>query len=202
MLMNINCSAVTSIKVNLTFDDGRSKECIVSVGDLVDVEYNANGLRKRVEGKVVKVSAVGTDPNGWCIIVDGSDDFDSNKARFAPTAILDIDVIRKADSLDVVQTPLGHDGVQYLRIVKGRLQYSHNGFDWHFVRFGREDMIEDAEGTYPYVPPIEPEPNRKPERPHHHRSEYDDNYDNEEDYENEEVSFDEYDDDVIEESNY
>ena len=77
MLLSINCSVVSSVKVSLTFDDGNKKEGIISVGDLVDIEYNTNGLRKRIYGRVLVVSVNGTDPNGWYLTVDGSDDFQS-----------------------------------------------------------------------------------------------------------------------------
>ena len=87
MLMDIKCSPVTSIKVELKFDDMSTKVCVLGVGDLVDIVYNANGLRKRIEGKVLKVSAVGTDPRAWYIIVDGSDDFDSDRVKFSPMSI-------------------------------------------------------------------------------------------------------------------
>ena len=71
MLMNIKCTAVTSIMVNLSFDDKSTKNALIALGDLIEVEYNANGLRKHAQGKVIKISAVGTDPKGWYIIVDG-----------------------------------------------------------------------------------------------------------------------------------
>lgn len=152
MLMDIKCSAIASIKVNLTFDDGSKKERVVGTGDLISVEYNANGLRKRIEGKVIKVSAIGPDPKAWYIIVDGSDDFESEKAKFAPTSILDLEIIRKADTLDVVQTVIGVGGVPYIRIHKGRLQWSKDGFDWKPINVDRRDIIEDAEGTIPLRP--------------------------------------------------
>ena len=184
MLMNIKCSAMTSIKVNLEFDDNSKKERKISIGDLIDVEFNANGLRKRVEGKVLSISAVGSDPKGWYIIVDGSDDFESKKVRFAPTSILDIEILRKADTVDVVQTPLGMEGVPYLRIIKGRLQYSKDGYRWYPIKFNRRDIIEDAEGLIPETPEIKSD------------QEYKDNsgntnYDNDFDYDND-----------IQESNY
>ena len=62
MLMDIKCSVVSSIKVNLLFDDKSTKEALIAIGDLVSIIYNANGLRKHVEGKVIKISAVGTHP--------------------------------------------------------------------------------------------------------------------------------------------
>lgn len=152
MLMDIKCSAIASIKVDLTFDDGSRKERVVGTGDLISAEYNANGLRKRIEGKVIKVSAIGPDPKAWYIIVDGSDDFESERAKFAPTSILDLEIIRKADTLDVVQTVIGVGGVPYIRIHRGRLQWSKDGYDWRPINVDRRDIIEDAEGTMPIIP--------------------------------------------------
>lgn len=152
MLMNIKCSAVTSIAVNLTYDNGDTKEAVVGVGDLVNVEFNANGMRKTVDGKVLKISAVGVDPKGWYIIVDASDSFGGCTARFSPMSILDISIIRKADTINVVQTPVGCGGIPYIRVVKNRLQWSENGFDWHTFSTDKRDIIEDAAGLDPEVP--------------------------------------------------
>lgn len=154
MLMDIKCSAVTSIAVHLTFDNQTTKDAIIGDGDLVCVEYNANGLRKKIEGQVIKVSAVGTDPNGWYIIVDGSDDFNATKAKFSPMSILDIVILRKADTLAVIKTPLGVTGIPYMRLVKGRLQVSNDGINWRPIHVDRRDIIEDQEGTVPVNPAI------------------------------------------------
>ena len=40
--MDIKCSVVSSIKVNLLFDDKSTKEALIAVGDLVSIIYNAN----------------------------------------------------------------------------------------------------------------------------------------------------------------
>lgn len=149
MLMNITCDAVTSVAVHLTFDDGSTKHRLIANGDLVDIEYNGNGLRRHVEGKVLKVSAVGTDTKGWYIIVDASDDFDSNQHRISVMSILDCEIIRKASTLKFVQTPLGAEGVPYLRIIDGRLQYSKDGQKWESIHIDDRDIIKDEEGTIP-----------------------------------------------------
>lgn len=150
MLMNIKCSAVTSVAVHLEFDDGSVKDNVIAVGDIIDVEYNYNGCRRRFQGKVIKISCVGTDPKGWSIIVDGSGDFDSDQARFSPASILDLEVIHKSDTIKVIQTPNDITGIPYLRIVKGRLQYSMDGVNWMFVCVDKRDvLIKDEEGTVP-----------------------------------------------------
>ena len=165
MLMKNECSVIASIRVLLTFDDGHEKERVISTNDLVEVEYNANGLRKHIIGKVVKVSAVGTDPNGWYIIVDGSDDFDSAKARFSPTAILDVDILRKAYTLDSIQTPLDDTGIPYMRIVKGRyLQWSRDGVHWfnlmphHHIEPAENPDDYDGDDDKPKPPKPRPHP--------------------------------------------
>ena len=166
MLMDIKCSMVPSIAVNLRFDDQSEKHAVVSVGDLVDVIYNANGCRKEIQGKVIKVNACGEDPRSWYIIVDGSDDFESQKAKFSPMSILDIEILRKADTLNVVQTVIGDHAVPYLRIVHGRLQWSIDSFNWMPIVIDDRNIIEDQEGTVPIVPPPCPPPHQYH---HHHR---------------------------------
>ena len=158
--MNIKCSAVTSIRVNLTYDNGAIKDAVIAVGDLIDVVYNANGMRKRACGRVLVVSAADADPKSWYIIVDGSDDFDSNKARFCPMNILELEVIAKGDNIDAVRTVKGDMAVPYLRIVKGRLQWSKDGCTWYPINVDRECIL-DQEGTIPVRPDeyIEPDCN-------------------------------------------
>lgn len=152
MLMDIKCFAVPSVRVDLTFDDGSAKDRLLGIGDLISVDWNASGVCKHMVGEITAISTAGTDPKGWYIIVDGSDDFASLRARFSPMSILDVEILRKADTVEAVRTPLGCDGVQFLRIKKGRLQYSHDGINWHFIRIDDEDIIEDQDGTVPLPP--------------------------------------------------
>jgi hypothetical protein len=161
MLMDIKCTAVASVAVHLTFDDHSTKDRLLANGDLVDVTYNANGLQKHIIGRVTRISCVGTDPKGWYMIVDGSDDFSGRVARFSPASILDCEVLRKADSIRVVRTPVGAEGVPFLRIMKGRLQYSVDGFNWVPIRIDDKDIIEDQSGTVP----IPPTGDTRPEEP-------------------------------------
>ena len=146
MLLDIKCKAISSIRVHLVFDDETTKDDIICIGDLIDVTYNGNGMRKHIIGRVSNISTVGADPNNWYIIVDGSDDFARNGARFSPMAILDLEIIRKADQQILVKSPIGMFGVPWLRINKGRLQYSRDGFEWHYIVIDDENVIED-DGT-------------------------------------------------------
>ena len=150
MLLDIKCSAVTSVAVHLVFDDNSTKDVTISLDDLIDVEYNSNGLRKQFQGKVIKINAVGTNPKSWSIIVDGSDNFESEQARFSPMSILDIAVIRKAGTIRNIESPLDISGIMAMRVVKGYLQYTQDGFNWEFVRAkGKSNHIMEEEGTAP-----------------------------------------------------
>lgn len=149
MLMNVKCSTITSIEVKLTFDDGSTKSRIISVDDIIDVEYNSNGCRKCVEGKVLKIKTEGTDPKGWYILVDSSEDYGGSKAKFSPMSILDVDIIKKGGSIRFIETPTDMTGIEGLRIVQGRLQYTLDGYNWNEIKVDRRTIIKDEEGTIP-----------------------------------------------------
>lgn len=169
MLMDIRCSMVPSIKVDLTFDNGFKKCPTLSVGDLIDLLYNQNGLRKHIVGKIIQISTPGVDPKGWSIIVDGSDGFDSDVARLSPMSILDVDVIRKAGSAKTVTSPNDDTGIYGIRINKGRLQYSKDGKTWKNIKIDDVDVITiKDDGIYDEdeIGPI-PSPT-----PHHHHKPY------------------------------
>lgn len=150
MLLDIKCSTVVSVKVNLAFDDGTTKERVIGLGDLIDVEFNCNGLRRRVEGRVIKIYTEGADPKKWYIIVDSADDFDSKQYRFSPMNILDLEVVQKRDATQYIYSTNDYTNIQGLRIVKGRIQYTQNGHDWYPVKLDPRDIIRDEEGTAPY----------------------------------------------------
>ena len=150
MLMEIKCSMVPSIKVNLEFDDGRKKDPTLGVGDLIDLLYNANGLRKHITGIIIQINTPGQDPKGWSIIVDASDDFKSEMARLSPMSILDVDVIRKSGSVKYVATPVDDTGCTAIRVIHGVLQYTKDGKHWRNIKIndidvipGRDDVIID-----------------------------------------------------------
>jgi hypothetical protein len=148
MLLDIKCSPITSIKVELKFDDNSEKVRVIGLNDLIEIEYNHNGLRKNIQGKVVKVSTLGADPKKWYIIVDGSDDFNSAEARISPMSILDCEIIRKADSVDYIESPKDITNIRGLRILNERLQYTQDGINWYYVNYGhRKVYIKDEEGT-------------------------------------------------------
>lgn len=156
MLLKNECTQVSSVLVKLIFDDESVKVRLISTDDLIDVTYNANGMRKHIIGRVACVSTVGVDPVNWYIIVDGSDDFASERVRFSPATILDCEIIRKAAQDIFIKTPLGENGAPFLRLMKDRLQVSNDGINWRPIKINEEDVvpvddvIDDQEGTVPY----------------------------------------------------
>ena len=147
MLLDIKCSVVNSIKVNLTFEDGAPKERVISLYDLIDVTFNQTGVKRNVEGRVVKINVEDCDPKRWYIIVDAADDFASKQYRFSPMNILDLEIISKKDAEKYIFSPSDYTNIMGLRIVKGRLQYTQNGVEWHPFKFDSRDIIYDEEGT-------------------------------------------------------
>ena len=142
MLMNIQCSTVTSIAVHLEFDNKSKKDVVIGSGDLISVDFNHNGRRTHFEGKVISINAKGTDPKGWSIILDGSGCFDSDQVRFSPMNILDIHVLRKADRTKYVETTDDTSKVPFIRVVKDRLQFSKDGVSWRNIKIDSSNIIK------------------------------------------------------------
>ena len=167
MLLKNTCSRITSIKVDLTFEDGQQKSRVISLYDIVDIIYNKNGCRREIEGKVIKISAEGEDPKKWYIIVDGSEDFETTQSRFSPANIIDIDIIKKYDATQFIYSTNDCTNIQGLRIKKGRLQYTQNGRDWLPIFVDTRDIIKDAEygPVGPIYPDFPPRPSYNPEDP-------------------------------------
>ncbi len=132
MLINIECSIVQSLKVSLTFDNNRTKEREIAVGDLCSFEFVKDGMKRKIEGKVIKIGMSNTaNANSWYIIVDGSLDFSGQQVRFCPNNILDVDVIKRHNDKQYVSTPNDETRVSALRLNNGFLQVSiDGGYSW------------------------------------------------------------------------
>lgn len=145
MTLEVKCSVIQSIKVNLKFEDGMCKERVIGVGDLIDVDFNCNGIRKSIEGRVVKVYVEGSDARRWYIIVDSSDDFDATQYKFSPMNIIDLEIIKKKDATQYIETTNDFTNIRALRIVHGRLQYTQDGHNWWPINIDPDDIIHDEE---------------------------------------------------------
>ena len=162
MLLDIKCSTVLSFQIDLKYDDQRAdKSVVVSVGDLVDVDFNYNGCRKLIQGRVIKLYAEGADPKKWYMIVDSADMYSSDTYKFSPMNVLDITIISKADAVQYISTPNDYTNIRALRIVKGTLQYTQDGVNWMPIFIDPQYIIEDE--NYGIGPG-----GSRPPRPHHH----------------------------------
>ena len=151
MTLDCKVEVIQSLLVHLLFDDESTKDRKVSINDLIDVTWNGNGARKHIIGRVAVISCHGSNHNDWYMIVDGADDFASRREKISPYQILDLDVLRKADTERLVKTVQGDYAVPYLRIVKSRLQYSIDGFSWHYIQINDDDIINE-DGSVDPVP--------------------------------------------------
>lgn len=147
MLMNIDCSIVQSLKVSLTFDNNKTKEREISKGDLCYFKFNKNGTIREIEGKVVKIGLNNsTNANSWFIVVDGSLDFSGQMERFAPTNILDVDIIQKHDTKEYISTPNDSTRITDMRYVNGYLQVSvDGGYSYEVPKNLRVPAINDGD---------------------------------------------------------
>ena len=146
MLLDIKCSTVVSFKIDLKYDDTRAdKTEIVSVGDLVDVDFNYNGCRKCIQGRVVKIYAEGADPKKWYMIVDSADTFSSDTYKFSPMNILDLTVIMKKSATQYIASTNDYMNIKALRIVQGTLQYTQDGVNWLPIYIDPQYIIEDED---------------------------------------------------------
>lgn len=156
-LMNIECSVIESLKIALTFDDNKVKEREIAVGDLCSFEFNKNGRRKMIEGKIIKICAADvTNTSSWYIIVDGSMDYFGQMERFCPNQILDVDIIQKHDTLQYISTPNDSTRISSIRVVEGVLQVSTDGgYSWFTpknVVGGRPNRPDKPECEKPHRP--------------------------------------------------
>jgi hypothetical protein len=154
MVRDIKCNTIVSVEVHLTFDDGNTKDRIISTNDVIEVEYYQNGCRRNITGKVRKISCDASDPKGWYVIIDGSSDFDCIQVKICPMNILDLEILVKNDRVTSIQTPDDNTGIPFMRIVKGRLQYSMTGAEgtWRNIVINRDNIIKDESGTVPLKP--------------------------------------------------
>lgn len=144
MLQDIKCSTIVSFKIDLKYDDNRANKTVeVGVGDLVDVDFNLDGCRRLIQGKVIKIYAEGVDPKKWYMIVDSAEFCSSDTYKFSPMNILDITVIEKKDAIQYISTPNDYTNIRGLRIVQSQLQYTQDGQTWYPINIDPQYIIED-----------------------------------------------------------
>lgn len=143
MLLNISCSAVTSISVTLTFDDESVKKRLISIGDIVDITFNYNGVRKSTIAKVLSISANGCDPRNWVILLDASDDFGAVQYRISPVYILDVEIIKEEATTKYIESPANYSNIVGLKILDGQLYYTQDRINWYPIKINVDNIIDD-----------------------------------------------------------
>lgn len=138
MLLSSNVSKVESLRIELTFDNEQKKVSEIAVGDLVQMEYSDRGIRRKIEGKIVKISTGDhVNVSSWYIVVDGSLMCEHHMARVSPNQILDLDVIQKRNTLQPITTPNTAGRIDMIQFLDGYLQISlDGGFSW--IKVGQQ----------------------------------------------------------------
>lgn len=145
--MSTNLSVTQNLKIDLTFDNNQTKSREISQGDLIRVEYNDHGIRKTVEGEVVKIGTNASQNTcAWYLIVDGSVDFEGHRVRINPNNILDLDIIQKKNQMFAVSSPKDSTHIDQVRIYDGVFQISiDGGYSW--VTPNVNNQIQEEEGS-------------------------------------------------------
>lgn len=145
MLLNIKCDAITSVHIHLEYDDRTRKDRFLEHGDIVDIDFAQNGLRRSIEGKIIKISCKGPEQKGWYILVDGSDNFINNTARIPIMSILDCEVIKRARDVVHIETVKGEGNIRALRIIDDKLEFTKDGHNWLSVKIDESNIIKPSE---------------------------------------------------------
>lgn len=127
-----------SLKIVLAFEDASVKTITLEVGDTVTVVYNKNGVRTTVEGVVTRIyssTSTGTCSctcgDVWNIALDGSKYGYESALRIGEDKILDLDMVKKANSNTAITSPTGDYNVTDFRLYGNILQLSvDNGVTW------------------------------------------------------------------------
>lgn len=147
MLMSTNLNVTQNLKVDLAFDNGQTKSREISVGDLIRVTFNDRGLRKEIEGEVLKIYAdPAKDMSSWYMIVDGSLSFCGQRVQIKPMQILDLDIIQKKNQVFYISSPNDSSHISAIRLMDGVLQVSiDDGYSW--ITPNVNNQIQEEEGS-------------------------------------------------------
>lgn len=145
MLLSIKYDVINSLVIKLRFEDGSTKEEVVSVGDIVNCTYNRNGVRRTVEGTVKQINS-DVNPCGnqrWYLYIDSSSYGKACVDKVEVDKILDMDVLRKGAGLLSIHTPANKMRVTDFRLAGDYLQVSSDyGKHWF-------NVVKLTTDTYP-----------------------------------------------------
>jgi hypothetical protein len=99
MLVSNTTSVLFGVDVNLKFDDGSTKECIVEEGDylLLYFNYNGNKLRRACRVVDIKVAMYNTSPVSYSstLTLDCSSTYGAERLKVSAADILNIRLVTK-----------------------------------------------------------------------------------------------------------
>lgn len=134
MLLKNTCEIIKSLNIKLVFDDESVKNRTIEVGDLVDITFNKDGMRRSIEGTVKKIEDESCPKKThWYIIVDGSTSNIARIEKIYTEKILDVEVTRKANQTSSIGSPMDSTRIVSMRLVGGILQVSQDGIRWTSV---------------------------------------------------------------------
>ena len=159
MLVKVSHEIINSVNIGFVFDDNSVKKVLVQVGDVVEINYIRNGMKKEVTGTVKRiftenghaghighVASCGNCTNEGCYLyIDASTTNNADLEKIDVDCMYDLNIIQKADNSDCIKSPVGCTQVTSFRIVGNELQVSTDyGTTWMKVgTVGASDLVVD-----------------------------------------------------------
>lgn len=174
MLLRKSYGVEQTIVGQLSFDDGTVKEYRLSEGDFVTIKWNHAGSVDKITGKISRIEA-GThythsinpnhlhqcdlvdtcDKRFWYIIVDASNYNDSSMKKIEIDKILDVEVLKRDESISAVTSPSGPGNITDMRINGNYLELSmDHQKTWFFLCKIPQTAIEVEPELLPIVEKI------------------------------------------------
>lgn len=145
MLVKVSHEIINSVNIGFVFDDNSVKKVLVHIGDVVEINYLRNGMKKEVTGTVKRiftenghaghighVASCGNCINEGCYLyIDASTTNNADLEKIDVDCMYDLNIIQKADNSDCIKSPIGCNQVTSFRIVGNELQVSVDyGTSW------------------------------------------------------------------------
>ena len=128
MLLRKDINVISSISIELYFDDDSSKKILLNKKDIVSLTYNDRGVKTTVVGKVINIISNG---NNSYLSIDGSGIYEGSQVKILFDEILDCIMIEKYDESILLRSVSGAGQITNLRLLNGYMQIStDNGVSW------------------------------------------------------------------------
>ena len=138
MLLKVSHEIIKSVNIGLVYDDNTTKKVLIQNGDVVEINYVYNGIKKEVTGTVKRiftenehaghighVASCNSCKNEGCYLyIDASTTNNADLVKIDVDCIFDINVIQKVDNSDCVKSPVGCTQVTSVRVVGDEFQIS------------------------------------------------------------------------------